>query len=115
MDRRRKPIRFHGSALEDLRSFPEPAKQDAGFQLDRVQKGLDLDDWKAMKTVGKGVREIRIRDQDGAFRVIYIANLVDAVNVLHCFQKKSRATAKRDIELASLRYRRLIQEQANES
>ena len=110
----RKSIRFHGSALEDLRSFPEPAKQDAGFQLDRVQKGLDPDDWKPMKTVGKGVREIRIRDQEGAFRVIYIASFADEVHVLHCFQKKSRATAKRDIELASARYRRLIQEESNE-
>lgn len=115
MDRGRKQIRFRGSALEDLRSFPESAKQDAGFQLDRVQKGLDPDDWKPMKTIGKGVRAIRIRDQDGAFRVIYIANLADAVNVLHCFRKKSRATEKRDIELASVRYRRLIQEQSNES
>src|SRR6056297_2676417 len=115
MDPVRKPVRFHGSALEDLRTFPEPARQDAGFQVDRAQKGLDPDDWKPMKTVGKGVREIRIRDQDGAFRVVYIASLADAVHVLHCFQKKSRATEKRDIELASVRYRRLIQEQSNES
>lgn len=110
-----KPIRFHGSALQDLRSFPDSARQAAGFQLDRVQKGLDPDDWKPMQTLGKGVREIRIRDQDGAFRVIYVAKLADAVHVLHCFQKKSRATAKGDIEVASARYRRLLQEHRNEN
>ena len=40
-------------------------------------------------TVGRGVREIRIRDAAGAFRVLYVAKFDDAVYVLHCFQKKS--------------------------
>lgn len=111
MTARRKPIRFHGGALADLRSFPDSARQDAGFQLDQVQLGHDPDDWRPMKTVGKCVREIRIRDSDGAYRVIYLARLADAIHVLHCFQKKSQQTAKEDIELAQKRYRHLMQEQ----
>lgn len=54
-----------------------------------------------MKTVGPGVREIRVRDGSGAWRVIYIATLPHAVLVLHAFQKKTQATPKRDIELAA--------------
>jgi predicted XRE-type DNA-binding protein len=42
----------------------------AGHQIDRVQHGQDPDDWKPMNTVGQGVREIRIRDASGAFRII---------------------------------------------
>lgn len=64
-----------------------------------------------MSTVGSGVREIRIRDDSGAFRVIYVAKLADAVYVLHCFQKKTQATAKRDLDLAERRYRELMKEQ----
>lgn len=60
-----------------------------------------------MKTVGPGVREIRVRDAVGAFRVIYVAALADVVYVLHAFQKKSQATAKRDIDLATARFRDL--------
>jgi len=60
-----------------------------------------------MRTIGSGVREIRVRDASGAFRVLYVANLVDAVYVLHAFQKKSRSTAKRDLDLAALRFRLL--------
>ncbi len=63
-----------------------------------------------MKTVGPGVREIRIREKDGAFRVIYVAKFEEAVYVLHCFQKKSQKTNSDDIALASRRYKDLIRE-----
>ena len=63
-----------------------------------------------MNTVGQGVREIRVRDSTGAFRVIYIAKFADVVYVIHCFQKKTEKTSKADIDLASKRYRDLLQE-----
>jgi phage-related protein len=70
-----KPVEFRGGALADLRAFPADARREAGYQLDRVQHGSDPDDWKPMKTIGPGVREIRIRGEDGAYRVIYVAIL----------------------------------------
>jgi phage-related protein len=63
-----------------------------------------------MNTVGQGVREIRIRDAGGAFRVIYVAKLADAVYVLHCFQKKTEKTSKTDLDLTAKRYRELMKE-----
>ena len=63
-----------------------------------------------MNTVGQGVREIRIRDSAGAFRVLYVAKFEDAVHVLHCFQKKAQKTRKADLDLASQRYRDLLKE-----
>src|SRR5690606_14866010 len=95
-----KPIDFCGSALDDLRAFPSAPKREASVQLDRVQRGLDPDDWKPMKTVGPGAREIRIKGTDGAFRILYVAKFEDAVYVLHCFQKTTQKTEQRDIELA---------------
>ena len=82
----------------------------AGFQLDRVQHGADPADWKPMSDIGAGVREIRVRDADGAFRVIYVAKLANAVYVLHCFQKKTQRTNKQDIDLAKSRYKQLLQD-----
>ena len=105
-----KPIEFRGSSLDDLRTFPLEARREAGYQLDLVQNGRDPDDWKPMNTVGAGVREIRIRDVVGAFRVIYVAKLADAVYVLHCFQKKTGKTSKPDLDLATRRLRDLMQE-----
>lgn len=105
-----KPVEFWGSSLDDLRAFPLPARREAGHQLDQVQNGQEPDNWKPMKTVGQGTKEIRIRDAVGAFRVIYVAKFADAVYVLHCFQKKTEKTSKPDLDLASKRYRDLLKE-----
>ena len=99
-----KPIEFLGDSLRSLREFPDDAKRDAGYQLDRVQHGLQPDDFKPMPAIGKGVEEIRVRDETGTYRVIYTARLADAVYVLHAFQKKTQATSMRDIDLAKQRF-----------
>jgi phage-related protein len=110
MSERHKPVEFQASALDDLRAFPPAARREAGHQIDQVQQGRDPDDWKPMTTVGQGVREIRIRDEGGIFRVIYVARFADAIYVLHCFQKKTRKTSKADLDLAAKRYRDLVKE-----
>lgn len=84
--------------------------REAGYQLDKVQQGLSPDDAKAMPTIGSGVTELRIWDEAGTFRVMYVAKLADSVYVLHCFQKKTQQTAKRDIDLARQRLKALMKE-----
>ena len=96
-----KPIAFLGDSLAMLRSFPDDARSEAGFQLREVQKGNDPADWKPFTTVRPGVREMRIRDEAGAFRVIYLATVGDTIVVLHAFQKKTQQTAQRDIDVAT--------------
>lgn len=105
-----KPLVFLGDSRDQLRDFPEEARRTSGFQLRRIQRGLDPDDWKPMATVGAGVREIRVRSGGGAFRVIYVARIADAVYVLHAFQKKSQKTSKPDLDLAARRLRSLTNE-----
>ncbi|WP_288586306.1 type II toxin-antitoxin system RelE/ParE family toxin [uncultured Methylobacterium sp.] len=98
-----------GLLLGDSRSvpqhFPDAARYQAGVELRAAQTGLEPSDWKPMKTVGPGVREIRIREKSGAFRIIYLATLPDRILVLHAFQKKTQQTARTDIELAAKRLR----------
>ncbi len=91
-----------------MREFPDDARQDAGRQLDQVQRGKQPDDFKPMPSIGKGVEEIRVWDEAGTFRVIYTARLADAVYVLHAFQKKTPTTSPRDIETAKTRFAQLI-------
>jgi len=100
-----KEIRWVGSAYDDLLEFPEEPRRDASFQLSKVQSGLDPENWKPFGEVGAGAREIRIRDSSGIFRVMYLAKFEEAVYVLHCFQKKTQTTSKRDKEIAEARYR----------
>ena len=102
-----KPVVFLGDSLDRVREFPEKVRRQAGFELRQVQHCLDPTDWKPMKSDGPGVREIRLRDGSGAFRVIYVATRADAVYVLHAFRKKTQATAKRELDVAALRLRLL--------
>jgi phage-related protein len=100
-----KPVSFLGDSRAVIRDFPDGALHRAGIELLAVQNGLNPNDWKPMKTVGPGVREIRIRDASGALRIIYLATLADRVLVLHAFQKRTRQTEQRDIDLAARRLR----------
>lgn len=105
-----KLVTFLGDSLEALREFPPGARREAGLQLDRVQRGLMPENWKPIKTVGPGVNEIRVREESGAFRVLYVAAFPEAVYVVHAFRKKTQKTAKADLDLATTRYQALRKE-----
>jgi phage-related protein len=102
-----KEVRWHGSSRSDVEAFPADARREVGYQLFQVQIGEEPSDWKPMTSIGPGVREIRIRQATGAYRVIFLATIGDAVHVLHAFQKKTQATAKRDIDLARIRLKQI--------
>lgn len=98
---------FEGDTLLRIRSFPEAAKQRAGYEIDRVQRDKEPDSWKPFSTVGQGVREIRIQI-NGQYRVLYIAKFDNKVHILHAFEKKSQKTKQADIDLAKHRLKNLV-------
>ena len=102
-----KPLIWLGSSRQDLRTFPADARRVAGFQLWRIQLGLPPNDWKPMTSVGPGVQEIRIRT-GREHRVFYIAKFAEAIYVLHAFDKRSRKTLRRDLEIARSRFLLLL-------
>ena len=106
-----KPIYWVGSSLKDLMDLPDDVKREAGYQLHRVQNGFDPEDWKPFQTVGAGVKEIRIREDGGAFRVMYVAKLAEKIYVLHSFQKKTQKTSAKDINIAKIRYSAIVNEE----
>jgi phage-related protein len=105
-----KKLVFRGDSLAALKQFSVAARKVAGRQLELVQMGRDPADWKPMTTVGAGVREIRLRDDYGIYRVIYVTKFAERIFVLHCFQKKTQKTSKADIDLATRRYKELLKE-----
>ena len=105
-----KQVKWLGDSRERIRDFHDVLRHEAGYQLERAQAGKEPKDWKPMPSVGIGVNEIRVRDDSGAFRVIYVAKFAEAVYVLDAFQKKSRKTQKSDLDVARKRFRDLVQE-----
>ena len=104
-----KPVIWLGDSRDRISEFPDEARKVAGFELWEVQQGNEPSAWKSMPSVGLGVTEIIVRAA-GAFRLMYVARFSEAIYVLHAFQKKTRKTAKPDLDLARNRFRDLIQE-----
>lgn len=102
-----KPITWMGGSRSRARNFDVRARQQAGYQLRRVQQGLLPSDWKPMGSIGPGVMEIRLHEPH-EHRVIYVAKFGEAVYVLHAFEKKTRKTDKQDVEIARKAYREVL-------
>ena len=98
---------FHGRSLGVIRSLPLAAKREAGHQLDRVQRGMEPNDWKPLPQVGKGVRELRIRE-NGQYRVVYLGVFGEVVHVLHAFRKKTQKTRSHDIRAAQKAFKKVM-------
>ncbi|MFD8102934.1 type II toxin-antitoxin system RelE/ParE family toxin [Nocardia fluminea] len=105
-----KLVQFVGRPLDELRDFPAEAKDEAGHHIYLAQLGDTPPGSKAMPDIGRGVREIRIAENDGWFRVLYIAELKGRVWVLHCFQKKSNQIPKTAKDMGIKRYKLAVDE-----
>jgi len=102
-----KPVLWEGTSRKDLRAFPDDARARSGYEVYRVELGVEPTDWKPMTSVGEGVREIRVRT-GREHRLLYVTKFAEAVYVLHAFEKKTRKTARADIEIGKTRYRELV-------
>ncbi len=104
-----KMLRWVGSSLRDLRDMPERVRHDFGYALYMAQQGEMPIGAKALRGFGSAtVVELIENDRNGTYRAVYTVRFVDAVYVLHCFQKKSTqgiATSARDMELIGKRLR----------
>jgi len=102
-----KDIVWLGDSLEVLQGFPKAVRIDLGSDLRRLQIGEMPLDSKPMKTVGRGVRELRARDRNNQYRTMYVVKKSDEIVVLHSFVKKSKTTPKADIKVATERLKAL--------
>ena len=100
-----KDVLWLGSSKADRDAFPQSVKNEAGYQLDKVQRGLDPSNWRPMPSIGAGVCELRLRAAAGAYRAIYLATRPEGVYVLHAFQKKSQKTSRHDLHIAQERFK----------
>ena len=108
MGKKETSIDWVGTSYSDLMDFSDDGKRNAGFQLGRLQNGLEPTDWKPLTGLAKditGVKEIRIWADDGGYRVAYTVKFGNTISVLHCFEKKTQQTSKKDIDVIIKRYK----------
>jgi phage-related protein len=102
-----KIIYWHGNTLDTVRKFPRSVRVGIGSELYLLQIGEKPIDSKPMTIVGRGVWEIRVRDNKNAYRVLYLVKNNDGIHVLHAFQKKTQRISRPDVDLGKSRYRKL--------
>jgi len=93
---------FEGNTLEVIRQLPDEVRLRTGYEIDRVQRNIDPENWKPFTAIGQGVREIRIQ-VGKQYRIMYIAKFANKVHILHVFEKKTQKTRTTDIEIAKNR------------
>jgi len=101
-ERRRKPLHWIGSSLDDLRALSDEVRDVFGFAINEAELGGRHIDAKPLKGFGgAGVLEVVADDRGGTYRAVYTVKFRSAVYVLHVFQKKSKkgiATPQAEIE-----------------
>lgn len=102
-----KKITWLGNTHETIKGYSRTVKQEVGYNLDKVQRGVAPSDWKPMNSVGAGVKEIRVHEAN-EYRVLYVAKYEESVYVLHSFVKKTEQTLQREISLAKQRYSEML-------
>ena len=90
-----RPVIFHPEARDEIRRFPKGER-------------IAMPDSRPMPTVGAGVSELRVRGEDGIFRVFYCIAAPKGLLVFHAFVKKTRRTPPLEIELAKKRLKELL-------
>lgn len=105
-----RPIIFHPKARDEIRRFPAEARSRIGRGLFRLQIGetLGMPAVRPMPTVASGVSELRVKSEDGIFRVFYFTATAKGVLVFHAFAKKTQRTPPLEIELAKKRLKELL-------
>lgn len=98
--------------VEEIKNnWPLKMRREGGFQLGRVQQGLEPDNYRPMPDIGTGVREIKLQDEDKSqYRLIYTANFQEAVYVFHVItKKKTERTSQKDKDIAKRRLSEIIE------
>lgn len=110
-DKDRKPADIHweGDSKEILSGFPRDVKLSLGYSLRRLQNGESPTcDVRSMSSIGKGVWELKESDERTWYRVVYLSRIGNVIYVLHCFEKETRKTDKRDIATARSRLKQVL-------
>ena len=108
---RRTPAEIHweGDSKEVLSGFPRDVKVSLGYSLRRLQNGeFPACETRSMGSIGKGVWELKESDERAWYRVVYLTKIGSVIHVLHCFEKESRRTDKRDVATARARLKQVL-------
>lgn len=108
-----KKVIWNTKAREFVRSLDNNTKREIGTLLMMLQAGEKLGEpqSKSMKVIHPGAYELRIKDNRGAYRVIYVLAVSDKILIPHAFTKKTQHTPQKEIQTSRRRLQELLNEE----
>jgi phage-related protein len=108
-------ISWEGDTRTVVRSWPKPIREDFGVALGEMQEGRETTlPVRPMPSIAPGVFELKDTDKRTWYRMIYLARVEDTIYVLHCFEKSTAKTERRDLHTAEQRWKRVQQRRREE-
>jgi phage-related protein len=94
---------------KDILTLPLEIREDLADVLVRLEEGhlLSLPLSRPLPQIGKGINELRLRDQNGIYRIIYKCKVNECVYVIHAFKKKTQKIPEKEINLIKNRLKGL--------
>lgn len=95
---------------KEIAKFPEEVRGDLADALACLQEGqmLSMPLSRPMPSIGRSIHELRFRDRDGIYRIIYCLAGKGGIYLLHAFQKKTRETLWKNIAIAKKRLKEIL-------
>ncbi len=107
-----KTIIWNENALKFVRGLEPKTRMEIGTLLTLLQMGqkLSAPQSKPLKTIHAKAHELRVRDKNGAYRVIYVLDTGEQIFIPHAFSKKTEKTPLKEIELSIRRLKVILDE-----
>ena len=101
---------WHPKAKKEVRSFPEDVKDKLGYLIFRLQMGvtLGMPYSRNMPLVGKGVKELHVKGEDGTYRSFYFKIDRENIAIFHAFKKKTQKTSSQNMEQGKKNFKEVI-------
>ena len=103
-----KKIIWLATTHSTIKEYPDNVRREIGYNLSKIQHGLDPADWKPMTGIGQGIKEIRIHAEN-EYRILYLTKFQEAIYVLHTFVKKTQQTSQKELNIGRKRYIEMLQ------
>ena len=107
MPRRDAVISWEGDSKKVLRGFPKDVRLNLGYELFQLEQHFLPEHFRPMPSIGPKVFELKDGDEKTWYRVIYLSEINNVVYVLHCFEKDSAKTRKKDLRTAKDRFKKV--------
>ena len=97
-----KLVRIHKSVAREIKKLDSSTRVRVATMFGLLASGesMGMPLSRPMPSITNGAHELRIKDERGQYRIFYYTKMNNVLIVFHFFKKKTRATPKKELNVA---------------